>query len=263
MSKGLRAALLSTALAFCAGSVWVAPAQSQQLQRREGQPFPQQDMQQIWEQQQSEMRARLAGATQQLQGACGEELRNFCGTVTPGEGRLLLCMQAHEDKLGRRCELALLEVSRSVGRAIRRVERFAEACWNDIQAHCGTAGGSIAQCMVDKRESLSAPCRAIVAATQAGVRQSQTQQPAQPAQPAAMTGLAIYSTDGARLGEVTGVRRRPDGSVEAIEAELGSPLGMGATGVLISPGDVRWTGDHIELQMAADQVRSILQGQRR
>jgi hypothetical protein len=38
---------------------------------------------------------------------------------------------------------------------------------------------------------------------------------------------------------------------------------MGATNVLISPGDLRWKGDSVELQMVAEQVRSILQGQRR
>jgi hypothetical protein len=65
------------------------------------------------------------------------------------------------------------------------------------------------------------------------------------------------------LGHVTGLKRRPDGSLEAIEAELGTPLGLGSVGVLISPGDLRWKGDGIELQMIADQVRTILQGQRR
>ncbi len=76
-------------------------------------------------------------------------------------------------------------------------------------------------------------------------------------------GVAIYSADGMMLGQVTGVKRRGDGSLEAIEAELGSPLGMGATNVLISPGELRWKGDGIELQMVAEQVRSVLQGQRR
>jgi hypothetical protein len=78
-----------------------------------------------------------------------------------------------------------------------------------------------------------------------------------------ITGLAIYSTDGTKLGEVTGVKRTPDGGVEAIEADLGNPLGLGTTGVLINPGDLRWKGDHVELQMGAEQVRSILQGQQR
>lgn len=256
MSKGLRAALLGTALAAGIGSLWTAAGVAQQQQQQPGRgQFVTQDLKQMWEQQQTEMRGRIAGAMQQLQGACGEELRNFCSTVTPGEGRVLLCMQAHEDKLGRQCELALLEVSRSVGRAVRRLEHFAEACWNDIRTHCGTAGGSIAQCMFDNRQSLSPPCQAVLAAVQPGPRQTQQQPP--------MRGLVIYSSDGTRLGEVTGVKRRPDGSVDAIEAELGTPLGMGSTSVLISPSDLRFKGDHIELQMAAEQVRSILQGQRR
>jgi Golgi apparatus protein 1 len=264
MSKGLRMLRWGTTIAVCAGSL--AAAQAQQVERREAQPFAQQDLQQLWEQQKAQMRARIGGAMQQLQAACGEELRSFCGTVTPGEGRLLLCMQAHEDKLGRGCGMALLETSRSIGSAISRVERFAEACWNDIQTFCRTAGGSITQCVVDNRSSLSRQCQAIIAATQTGAQPGQAQQPGQgqqPGQQPPLTGLAIYSMDGTKLGEVTGVKRRPDGSVESIEADLGSPLGLGTTGVLISPSDLHMKGDHIELQMAADQVRSILQGQRR
>jgi hypothetical protein len=34
------------------------------------------------------------------------------------------------------------------------------------------------------------------------------------------------------LGQVTALKRRSDGSLEAIEAELGSPPGLGGTGVL-------------------------------
>ena len=28
----------------------------------------------------------------------------FCGQVTPGEGRLVLCMMAHEDKVSNKCD---------------------------------------------------------------------------------------------------------------------------------------------------------------
>lgn len=78
-----------------------------------------------------------------------------------------------------------------------------------------------------------------------------------------MTGVPIYSSDGMRLGQVTGIKTGADGRVEAIEAEIGSLLGFGANAVLISPADLEWRGDRIELRMAAEQVRSILQGQRR
>ena len=279
MSKGSRALVLSASIAVGVGLVSTASAQSQTQQPQQQQPQQQQpqqqqpqqspqqlpqaqqDLQQIWQMHQAQMRARISGAVQQLRQACQDELRNFCSTVTPGEGRLMLCMQAHEDKIGRQCELALLETSRNIGKAVRRMENFAQVCWQDIQIHCSGAGGSVVQCMADKRAQLSAPCQAMVmAALPAGARQSQGQQDPQQQ---SMVGLAIYSADGMMLGQVTGVRRRSDGSLEAIEAELGSPLGMGATNVLISPGDLRWKGDGVELQMVADQVRTILQGQRR
>jgi hypothetical protein len=232
------------------------PAANAQMQPQ-GQPQPQaQDLQQIWQMQKLQMRARIAGAAQQLRAACGDELRNFCSTVTPGEGRLLLCMQAHEDKISRQCELALLETSRNIGHAVQRAETFAKACWQDIQTHCSGTGGSVAQCMADKRASLSPTCQAMVASVMPGPQQSKL-----PQAQATMVGLPIYSADGVVLGQVTGLKRRSDGSLEAIEAELGSPLGLGGTSVLIAPGELRWRGDGVELQMLAEQVRSVLQGQ--
>ena len=40
---------------------------------------------------------------------------------SPGEGRVLLCMQAHDDQLGIRCQFALYRASRHLERAINRV----------------------------------------------------------------------------------------------------------------------------------------------
>jgi hypothetical protein len=168
-------------------------------------------------------------------------------------------MQAHEDKIGGQCELALIETSRNIGTAVRRVENLAQACWQDIKTHCSGASGSVVQCMMDKRASLSGPCQAMVTAMLPDTRQGRTQQQ----DPPSMIGLTVYSADGMMLGQVTGVRRRADGSLDAIEADLGSPLGLGAIQVLISPNDLQWRGDGVELQMVADQVRTILQGQRR
>jgi hypothetical protein len=243
------------------------PQQGQDTQTPHGAPSAQggqastPDLQQIWQMQRMQMRARIAGAVQQLRTACGEELRNFCGTVTPGEGRLLLCMQAHEDKISPQCELSLLEVTRNIGKAASRVESFAQACWGDIQAHCTGTGGSVLRCMAEKRGMLSGPCQAQVTAmigpVQTGTPQAGKMPPAQ----ATMIGVPIYSADGIALGQVTGLKRRGDGSLEAIEADIGSPLGLGGTSVLINPGELRWRGDGIELQMMAEQVRAVLQGQ--
>src|SRR6185436_2004751 len=65
-------------------------------------------------------------------------------------------MQAHEDKLSRRCQFALYRASRGLDRAINRVERSADACMDDIEAQCGDAE-RIGQCLVQKSGSLSQP----------------------------------------------------------------------------------------------------------
>lgn len=266
MSKRFRAQRLSTAVAAAIGILLAPGVQAQQQMQRQpqqqAQPSDQPpDLQQMWQMRRLQMRARIAGAAQQLRSACGEELRKFCSTVTPGQGRLLLCMQAHQDKIGRPCELALLETSRSIGSAVRRVEDIAEACWQDIQAHCSGRGGSVTQCMIDNRASLSPECRAVVAAAVPGnIRQDQAQRQKQ--KQASIIGMPIYSADGMMLGQVTGLKHRGDGSLDAVEAELGRPLGLGTLNVLITPGELRWRGDGVALTMVADQVRSVLQGQR-
>ena len=46
---------------------------------------------------------RLTTGIQKLENSCGEDIKKFCSTVTPGEGRILFCMQAHEDKISPKC----------------------------------------------------------------------------------------------------------------------------------------------------------------
>jgi hypothetical protein len=248
MSRGYRLLWVGGSLAGVA-FVWISLVQAQQVPQQ----FPSPDARQ------SQLRDRLAGAVQRVQAACQSELRNFCSTVTPGEGRVLLCMQAHEDKISKGCEMALFEASRNLQQATRRVERLAEACWNDIQAICA-ASSSVGQCISENRAALSPPCRAVVAATlnpQPAERQRQT--PATPQRN--VVGLPIYSADGARLGEITGVQVGPDGRLQAVHAELGYMLGLGASAVLISPDDLELKENHAELPMQSDEIRAVLMQQ--
>jgi hypothetical protein len=173
--------------------------------------------------------------------------------------------------------MALFDVSRNIQQATRRVERLAEACWNDIQANCA-GGGSIGQCIIDKRASFSQPCQAAVAATlqqhQQAAQQSQPpaaqqsqssadQQSQPPAAQRNLVGLPIYSADGAKLGEVTAMQMAPDGKLQAVQAEMSYVLGLGASSILISPDDLQWRDNHIQLPLPAEQVRAILLQQQR
>jgi hypothetical protein len=165
-------------------------------------------------------------------------------------------MQVHEDKLGNQCELALYDASRNIARIMNRVERIAEACWNDIQAHC-SASGSVGRCVIDKRASLSPTCQAAVA----GVQPSALQQ--QQPQQTTLTGRPIFSADGVRLGQVSDVKLGPDGAIQMIQADFGGMLGLGTTTVLITPDEFDQRADRLQLRMGADQVWSAIQGQKK
>ena len=105
---------------------------------------------------------RVGSAIEAVEGACAADVGKFCGNVTRGEGRVLLCMQSYDDQLNPSCQFALYRASRNLERALDRVERIADACWTDIEAHCSDAEG-IGRCVMDKGPALSPSCKTVVA----------------------------------------------------------------------------------------------------
>ena len=194
---------------------------------------------------QSNLRDRVAGAIEAVQGACASDISNFCGSVTRGEGRVLLCMQAHEDQLSRRCQFAVYRASRGLDRAINRVERIADACMNDIEAQCGDAE-RIGQCLVQKSGSLSQPCQMVLAGLRQAVQGLIT-----------LRGVPVYSADDKNVGEVVEVTRGPDGKVESIQVAVGRWLGIGDRVVSITANDFDQLADRIRLRLADEEVRAM------
>ena len=45
----------------------------------------------------------LEDLVKSVQEGCKKELESYCKEVTPGEGRVLACLYAYEDKLSGRC----------------------------------------------------------------------------------------------------------------------------------------------------------------
>jgi len=261
-TNGLTIAVLVALAAFApdATAQLQGPGQGlPQVQSEGTKPSPMRDFEQMIEAQRSQMHSRVTEAAERVQNACRTELQNFCATVTPGEGRLLLCMQAHEDKLGNQCELALFEASRNARQAMRRIERVADACGSDIQAQC-VGSVSIAQCLSEKRAVLSPACQAAAAELRSPSQQASSQQ--QPQQQRSLAGLPIFSSDGVKVGEVSNVKTGLDGRPQMILAELGSFLGLGTSTVLITPDELESRPDGLQLRMPAEQIRSVLQEQR-
>lgn len=195
---------------------------------------------------QSGLKDRLAAAMESVEGACGADIANFCGKVTRGEGRLLQCMQAHDDQLSRRCQFALYRSSRHLEGALNRVERIAEACWNDIEQQCGDAE-KIGQCVVEKRAKLSQQCQGVVSALRKAVEGL-----------AALRGLPAYtSDDNSDVGQVVEVIKGPDGGIQAIQIEIGRFLGIRPKTVTINADKFEQLADHVRLLLSREEVRAL------
>src|SRR5262245_19471920 len=196
---------------------------------------------------QSNLDDRASAAVESIRGACAADIDKFCGNVSPGEGRVLLCMQAHDDQLAFRCQFALYRASRHLGRALNRVERIADACWSDIEAHCANAQSTgVAKCVLDQGRSLSRACEKAVAGLRRGLQGL-----------ASLRGMPAYSADGRDLGTVVDVVRGSDGEVQSINVEVGGFLGIGSRVVAVDRQAFQQLADRIRLRINADDVRSL------
>jgi hypothetical protein len=109
----------------------------------------------------------LAGAAQpsladQVKDGCKTELGSFCKDVTPGEGRLLACLYAFEDKLSSRCDYALYDASTQLDHAVTALAHGATECKSDIEKHCAavkSGEGRVLDCLEKQGDKLSERCR--------------------------------------------------------------------------------------------------------
>lgn len=93
--------------------------------------------------------------------ACSTELKEFCSTVTPGEGRLLSCAAAHSDKLSDQCAGALVNASMILADMTDQVLATADACETELVAFCGdveVGEGRVLQCLDDHDDELGEVC---------------------------------------------------------------------------------------------------------
>jgi hypothetical protein len=100
---------------------------------------------------------------------------------------------------------------------------------------------------------------ATVSAATSPVLAQPAQAPSQSAE-APLVGLAVYSSDGQKLGEVTHARFAGNQSV--IRAEFGNVLGIGPVAVIIPAAMFVQKTDRIEMRMTAAEVKDEIAKQR-
>jgi hypothetical protein len=75
-----------------------------------------------------------------LKKACNKELTSFCKGVPPGQGRILACLYAFEDKVSDKCIYAVYDASVQLEQAVAAIKFAASQCKDDLAKFCAWAG---------------------------------------------------------------------------------------------------------------------------
>jgi hypothetical protein len=93
---------------------------------------------------------------------CEKELTTYCKEVTPGEGRVLACLYAFEDKLSAKCEYALYDAASQLERAVAALSYAVNECRDDLQKFCSDTKpgqGRLLACLSKNEKSVTKRCK--------------------------------------------------------------------------------------------------------
>ena len=190
----------------------------------------------------SQLKAELTSGIERVEDACGADIEEFCGSITPGEGRIAHCMRAYADQLSRRCRVTLFRVSRHLRQT---VASMADECLNGLKTQCGNAE-NLGECAEQKSASISPACHSVVTALRETGRKL-----------ASLEGVEVFSSDNKDLGRVVSVTRTPNGKLQSVQIQIGRFLGLGDKVVTIEAGQLDQLADEIKLRLNGDQVRML------
>jgi hypothetical protein len=93
---------------------------------------------------------------------CKAELDKYCKEVTPGDGRVLACLYAHQDKLSTRCEYAIFDAAAQLQRAVNALSYVAAECDDDLERFCANVEpgeGRLLNCLEKNEKKVSQRCK--------------------------------------------------------------------------------------------------------
>lgn len=97
-----------------------------------------------------------------LKKACNKELTTFCKGVQPGEGRVLACLYAFENKVSDQCAYAVYDAAVALEKAIADLKYAANQCSADLQKYCANVkpgqGRGLA-CLSKNDKGVSQQCK--------------------------------------------------------------------------------------------------------
>ncbi len=112
---------------------------------------------------------KLNAGVKKLESICASDIKKYCSKVTPGEGRMVYCMQAFEDQISPKCAFALEEAAASILAAADALKDGVIACKAEINGVCGKikpGEGRIATCLLENKSTASIGCADAIAKVQ-------------------------------------------------------------------------------------------------
>lgn len=104
---------------------------------------------------------KLTALAAKVESSCADDIKKYCSTVTPGEGRIIYCMQAHEDKISPKCAYDLEEAATNVQTSLDNLKEAIVACKAEITGVCANivpGQGRIAACLITNKSAASKSC---------------------------------------------------------------------------------------------------------
>ena len=101
------------------------------------------------------------GALDTFSQGCQQELTTFCKDVTPGEGRVLACLYAFQDKITPRCEYALYDSIGQLDKMLTDLSYAISECRDDLKSYCSDVKpgeGRVLDCLNRNEGKVSSRC---------------------------------------------------------------------------------------------------------
>jgi hypothetical protein len=101
------------------------------------------------------------GALDTFTEGCQQELTTFCKDVTPGEGRILACLYAFQDKVTPRCEYALYDSIGQLDRTLTNLSYAIGECRDDLKSFCAEVKpgeGRLLDCLSKNEAKITNRC---------------------------------------------------------------------------------------------------------
>lgn len=99
--------------------------------------------------------------------ACETEISTYCADVTPGDGRILSCMYAYEDKISDGCAASIVDLADALDFMFANAREAIAICAPDIEAKCSGVefgGGRILSCLKENASKVSDQCQPVISA---------------------------------------------------------------------------------------------------